>query len=67
MGNYSYDIGASEKLQFFDTQQYYNKPISVIELKIESNWGHKDYTCLYKFRVHGRVFGQEIDAKPPQL
>jgi len=34
-------------------------PISVIELKIESNSGNKDYTCLYKFRVHGQLFKQE--------
>ena len=28
----------------------------MIELKIESNAGNKDYTCLYKFRVHGKLF-----------
>ena len=33
-------------------------PISVIELKILSNWGNKDFTCLYKFRVHGELFKQ---------
>lgn len=24
-----------------------------IELRVKSNWGHKEYTCLYRFRVHG--------------
>ena len=28
----------------------------MIELKIESNSGNKDYTCLYKFRVHGNLY-----------
>jgi len=35
----------------------------VIELKIESNAGNKDYTCLYKFRVHGKLFEQTLREK----
>ena len=31
-------------------------PIAAVELKIESNAGNPDYTCLYKFRVHGHIF-----------
>lgn len=38
-------------------------PIRVIELKIESNAGNKDYTCLYKFRVHGKLFEQLDSGK----
>jgi hypothetical protein len=34
-------------------------PISVVELKIESNAGNKDYTCLYKFRVHGKLYSNK--------
>ncbi|KAA0712691.1 SUN domain-containing protein 2 [Triplophysa tibetana] len=26
---------------------------SVVELRILSNWGHLEYTCVYRFRVHG--------------
>ncbi|XP_055116787.1 SUN domain-containing protein 1 isoform X9 [Symphalangus syndactylus] len=25
----------------------------IVELRIFSNWGHPEYTCLYRFRVHG--------------
>uniref|UniRef100_A0A8C3IDV3 Sad1 and UNC84 domain containing 2 n=1 Tax=Chrysemys picta bellii TaxID=8478 RepID=A0A8C3IDV3_CHRPI len=25
----------------------------VVELRILSNWGHPEYTCIYRFRVHG--------------
>ena len=43
-------------------QHFYNVPIGVIELKIESNAGNKDYTCLYKFRVHGELFKTSAGA-----
>ncbi|XP_037077161.1 SUN domain-containing protein 1-like [Pollicipes pollicipes] len=25
-----------------------------VQLRVTSNWGHPHYTCLYRFRVHGR-------------
>jgi hypothetical protein len=43
-----------------------NKPISVVELKIESNSGNKDYTCLYKFRVHGNLYRDNQTTRPPK-
>ncbi|KAJ2449069.1 hypothetical protein EV183_005090 [Coemansia sp. RSA 2336] len=27
--------------------------VRTIILKVNSNWGHPDHTCLYRFRVHG--------------
>ena len=27
----------------------------VSTLKIQENWGNSDYTCLYRFRVHGEA------------
>ncbi|XP_064898770.1 SUN domain-containing protein 3-like [Columba livia] len=27
--------------------------MNYIRLQVLSNWGHPDYTCLYRFRVHG--------------
>lgn len=24
-----------------------------VEMRVTSNWGHPDYTCVYRFRVHG--------------
>ena len=46
---------------------YTNSPIHVIELKIESNSGNKEYTCLYKFRVHGKLFELNQREKKGQL
>ncbi|CAF0803999.1 unnamed protein product [Brachionus calyciflorus] len=59
LGNYRYDNESINTLQFFSVQNHYNKPISVVELKIESNSGNKEFTCLYKFRVHGKLYKNE--------
>ncbi|KAM9473098.1 uncharacterized protein ACWYII_008160 isoform 2-T3 [Salvelinus alpinus] len=32
-----------------------NSVYRYVELRIISNWGHQDYTCLYRFRVHGKM------------
>lgn len=37
----------------FDGFQKTEDPFSIIELRIESNHGHGEYTCLYRIRVHG--------------
>ncbi|KAG7254932.1 hypothetical protein CRUP_033549, partial [Coryphaenoides rupestris] len=26
-----------------------------VELRVLSNWGHMTYTCVYRFRVHGKM------------
>ena len=31
-----------------------NVPVAAVRLEITSNWGNEEYTCLYRFRVHGR-------------
>jgi hypothetical protein len=30
------------------------KAFSVVRLTVEDNWGNDDFTCLYRFRVHGQ-------------
>ncbi|NXD22552.1 SUN2 protein, partial [Spelaeornis formosus] len=27
----------------------------LVELRVLSNWGHPEYTCIYRFRVHGEL------------
>ena len=46
---------------YFIKNVFTDKPIGAVELKIESNAGNKDYTCLYKFRVHGKLFNNLND------
>ena len=29
------------------------QPFDLVTLQVTSNYGHPDYTCVYRFRVHG--------------
>ncbi|EJD76557.1 UNC84A protein [Loa loa] len=52
IGQYEYDI-KGRALQTFHAQNELKTPVSIVELVVQSNW-NSDYTCLYRFRVHGR-------------
>ncbi|KAG7355096.1 Sad1 / UNC-like protein [Nitzschia inconspicua] len=65
LGAFEYSLqknGNNELLQEFEvaTVAFGNEfpALQSISLAIDSNWGH-DYTCLYRFRVHG----EEEDAE----
>jgi hypothetical protein len=36
----------------------------MVELKIESNSGNKEFTCVYKFKVHGDLYRAAPAAAP---
>ncbi|KAG9476918.1 hypothetical protein GDO78_002362 [Eleutherodactylus coqui] len=44
---------AGEPLQIFQVTEENRKSFQIVELRILSNWGHSNYTCLYRFRAHG--------------
>lgn len=52
LGEYDYDKDG-EPLQQFKVQNPNPIPTRFIELIIQSNHGELQYTCLYRFRVHG--------------
>ncbi|CAG8456766.1 15644_t:CDS:1 [Acaulospora colombiana] len=51
LGQFVYDINGSP-IQTFEVNKI-NKPIRAVILKVNSNWDNPEYTCLYRFRVHG--------------
>ncbi|KAM7091264.1 SUN domain-containing protein 1 isoform 4-T9 [Ciconia maguari] len=53
LGQYVYDQGG-EPLQMFPVMEKSENAFQIVELRIFSNWGHAEYTCLYRFRVHGK-------------
>ncbi|XP_059352236.1 uncharacterized protein LOC130688242 isoform X2 [Daphnia carinata] len=54
LGHYTYD-NLGTPLQSFQVQARSSEAFSIVELRIHSNYGNLNYTCLYRFRVHGQV------------
>uniref|UniRef100_A0A2K6S1M9 Sad1 and UNC84 domain containing 1 n=1 Tax=Saimiri boliviensis boliviensis TaxID=39432 RepID=A0A2K6S1M9_SAIBB len=54
LGQFTYDQDG-ESLQMFQAlKRPDDTAFQIVELRIFSNWGHPEYTCLYRFRVHGK-------------
>ncbi|CAL8304565.1 unnamed protein product [Merluccius merluccius] len=51
LGHYVYQEDG-ESLQTFPVMKN-DQAFQIIEVRVLSNWGHPEYTCLYRFRVHG--------------
>ncbi|KAM6966877.1 SUN domain-containing protein 1 isoform 2-T2 [Tautogolabrus adspersus] len=52
LGQYTYQDDG-ESLQTFPVTEQNDKSFQIIEVRVLSNWGHPEYTCMYRFRVHG--------------
>eukprot|EP00076_Gallus_gallus_P037994 XP_025003532.1 SUN domain-containing protein 3 isoform X1 [Gallus gallus] len=39
--------------QTFQLKNEHSGFIKYVRLQVLSNWGHRDYTCVYQFRLHG--------------
>ncbi|XP_054622690.1 SUN domain-containing protein 1-like isoform X2 [Dunckerocampus dactyliophorus] len=52
LGSYTYEEDG-DALQTYSVAEENNKAFQVIEVQVLSNWGHEEYTCMYRFRVHG--------------
>nr|XP_019603012.1 PREDICTED: SUN domain-containing protein 1 isoform X4 [Rhinolophus sinicus] len=52
LGQFTYDQ-EGESLQMFHMLKRPERAFQIVELRVFSNWGHPEYTCLYRFRVHG--------------
>ncbi|XP_055993363.1 SUN domain-containing protein 2 [Sorex fumeus] len=52
LGQFTYDQDG-EPIQTFYFQDPKMASYQVVELRVLTNWGHPEYTCIYRFRVHG--------------
>ncbi|XP_030634087.1 SUN domain-containing protein 2-like [Chanos chanos] len=53
LGRFTYDH-EGESIQTFKLPDPQGQIHKMVELHILSNWGHPEYTCVYRFRVHGK-------------
>ncbi|XP_041700924.2 SUN domain-containing protein 1 isoform X2 [Coregonus clupeaformis] len=54
LGSYTYQEDG-EALQTYPVTEENDKAYQIIEVRVLSNWGHTEYTCLYRIRVHGQL------------
>ncbi|XP_069823373.1 SUN domain-containing protein 2 [Dendropsophus ebraccatus] len=54
LGNFTYNQNGSP-IQTFSLKGNNISTFDLVELRIQSNWGHPEYTCIYRFRVHGEA------------
>ncbi|XP_068455655.1 SUN domain-containing protein 2 isoform X2 [Clinocottus analis] len=54
LGSFRYDE-EGEPTQTFRLPNRSHEVQRCVELRVLSNWGHVEYTCLYRFRVHGEM------------
>ena len=56
IASFTYDIHDSSNIQTFSVPEEVQDlgiDFGIIVLMIDTNWGLDDFTCLYRFRVHG--------------
>ncbi|XP_047465494.1 SUN domain-containing protein 1-like [Mugil cephalus] len=54
LGTVVYDLDGA-MFQTFSLSNPDNSVFRYVKLQTENNWGNIDYTCLYSFRVHGKL------------
>ncbi|XP_035493356.2 SUN domain-containing protein 2 isoform X1 [Scophthalmus maximus] len=54
LGTFTYNENG-ESTQTFQLPNPSDEVYRFVELHVLSNWGHVEYTCLYRFRVHGKI------------
>jgi hypothetical protein len=53
-GDCRFDVSASRHVQFCTLKEQ-RHPVHIVQLRIMSNHGRQEYTCIYRFRVHGNL------------
>ncbi|XP_074842121.1 SUN domain-containing protein 3 [Carettochelys insculpta] len=52
LGQFIYDH-EGDLFQTFQLKNELSEFMRYVKLKVMNNWGHPEYTCIYRFRVHG--------------
>lgn len=63
-----YDVHSTRNVQTFPVDSEVRAlgvDFGVVVLVIKNNWGRPEYTCLYRFRVHGDMVGENPPLYEP--
>ena len=61
VSKFLYDVHSTRNIQTFPVDSEVRAlgvDFGVVVLVVKSNWGREEYTCLYRFRVHGDMVGE---------
>jgi len=61
IANFTYNIHAPRNIQTFPVDEEIRElsvDFGIVVLRMKSNWGRDEYTCLYRLRVHGHRMGE---------
>ena len=74
LANFTYNIHSPNNVQTFPVMAEIRElgiDFGIVVLRVLNNWGRDDFTCLYRFRVHGRRTGEipapyseDVDGQP---
>ncbi|NWJ11442.1 SUN3 protein, partial [Crypturellus undulatus] len=53
LGTFTYNV-EKEAIQTFPLKHELSRAFQYIKLKVQSNWGNMEYTCIYRVQVHGK-------------
>ncbi|MCJ1394549.1 hypothetical protein MMC18_007428 [Xylographa bjoerkii] len=56
IGRWEYDIFAANHVQSFAVPvelDHFQVAVDKVSVRVRKNWGMKDYTCLYRLKMHG--------------
>ncbi|CAD6244097.1 GSCOCG00013244001-RA-CDS [Cotesia congregata] len=63
LGSFQYNYNGPSSQIFQITKSDRTKiPLNLIMLQILSNWGNPEYTCIYRLRVHGKLYDSTDDS-----
>ena len=68
IAKFLYDVHSTRNIQTFPVDSEVRAlgvDFGVVVLVVKSNWGMPEYTCLYRFRVHGDVAGEILPLYEP--
>ncbi|XP_057215292.1 SUN domain-containing protein 1 isoform X1 [Triplophysa rosa] len=60
LGQFTYQEDG-DALQTFSVTEEVTRGFQLIEVRVLSNWGNVEFTCMYRFRVHGELVDESED------
>jgi SUN domain-containing protein 1/2 len=70
IATFRYDLHADSNIQTFPIDQEIKAlgiDFGIVVLMVKSNWGMNEFTCLYRFQVHGQMKGASAAVYPEEL